>query len=196
MKKIFTLLLAFVMLLSLAACGSGSGFMRGETADTVYTNEAMGVSFTAPDGYIFYTDEQIASFYGATAEVLNANSAIIYDMQCGNPATNGSISITFENLTALYGSAISDDSYLALTTASLRSSFNSTEGVILSRLDQDVIELDGVEYSCVYVTLKVNGTEFYETIVIKEQNGYMMECTVAAYDEAEMNSLLNALDIA
>lgn len=197
MKKIITLLLALVIMLSLAACGSDAAFVRGEVSDNVYTNEASGVTFTAPEGYTFYSDEQIASLYGTTAELLHTENldTIVYDMYCGNVDLNSSINIIYENLTNIYGSILDDASYLTLSLASIETSFEGVEGVSISNISEETITVNGTEYSGAYITLDINGTEFYETIVVKEIDGYMMCCTVAAYDEAEIDNIFSGLEL-
>lgn len=197
MKKLVTMLLALVMVLCLASCGSDSGFKGGTVTDNdVYTQESFGITYTAPEGYTFYSDEQIAALYGTTVEVLKSNTLIHYDMQCANPATNGSIAITYDDLAGLYGSVISDEAYLSLSQASIKASFESMEGVRITAMDTDTVEIDGKEYNGTYITIDINGKKFYETIFVMERDGYMMSCTAASYDEAELDNILAGFDIA
>ena len=197
MKKLITLLLALVMVFSLASCGSDVGFKEGTvTNNDVYKQKSFGITYTAPEGYTFYTDEQIAALYGTTVDVLKSNTLIHYDMQCANPATNGSLTITYEDLVGLYGNVINDESYLALSQASIKASFESMEGVKISAMDTDTVVIDGKEYNGTYITIDVNGKEFYETIFVMERDGIMMCCTAAAYDEAELESILAGFEIA
>lgn len=195
MKRLITFLLAVIMIISLTACGE-KGFPRGKVKDNVYTQESFGITFTAPDGYEFYSDKQIAAVYGTTAEVLNANNAIIYDMQCGNIATNASVSITYENMPVIYGTALDDDSYLTLNLASIRTSYDSVEDVEIKAMDKDTVTVSGKEYNGAYITLDIDNVPFYETIFVAENDGYMMRLTAAAYDEAELQELIDSIVIA
>ena len=84
MKKLFALLLAAAMVLSMAACGSqkddqaGGAVTPGVTGDAVpdmgtvsggtYTNRFAGISCTLDDSWYFYTDEQIDELNGFVRE--------------------------------------------------------------------------------------------------------------------------------
>ena len=194
MKRLIPLLLAVIMIFSLSACGE-KGFPKGEVKDNVYTHETFGITFTSPEGFKFYSDKEIAALYGTTAEVLNANSAIIYDMQCGNTATNASVSITYEDMPALYGVNLDDDSYLTLNLASLRTSYDSAEDVEIKAMEKVAVTVSGSEYNGATLTLDVKGAPLYETIFVMENGGYMMRFTAAAQDEAELQNLIDAVVI-
>ena len=80
MKKVFCIILSMLMLLSLFGCtgntdpedirGEVSGttegtqeekpeFSLGDTTGSTYTNDFLGISCTLPEGWVFYTDEQM-----------------------------------------------------------------------------------------------------------------------------------------
>ncbi len=198
MKKIIPSLVAIIMAVSLTACGGSNSFSRGVIKDNIYTNKYAGVTYTAPEGYAYYSDEQIAALYGTTADVLNSEEldTIVYDLYCGNSESGGTVTITYENLVNIYGSVISDDSYLTLSLASVKTSFESLDGVTITAMDKNTINLDGTEYNGANIALDIGGNPFYETIIVKEIGGYMMCCTAASYNEAELDVILAGLDIA
>ena len=134
MKKIIALLLALIMVLSFAACSkdepvsdnSASENSRGEVSSSenqgkeepeeqldhirgsidglVYTNSAAEITFTAPEGWVFLSDDEIAVLYNLsseevlseeTAEILE-NTDIVYDMYCQNLTTGASVNINLK----------------------------------------------------------------------------------------------------
>ena len=76
MKRAAGLLLALVLVLSMAACGkkdgdggdSQSGFQRGTIENGIYTNTFVGIGCQLSDDWTYYTDEQLAELSGVVAE--------------------------------------------------------------------------------------------------------------------------------
>ena len=88
MKRVITILLVLCMMLSFASCGSknepapqnpdnGSqseavqldeSKLKGETSDSAYTNEYLGLRIVLPAGWSFYTEEQMAMVNNMTAD--------------------------------------------------------------------------------------------------------------------------------
>ncbi len=69
MKKLLSLLLVAVMLTALlASCTPAAVFESGVTDGAVYTNESIGLSFTLPEGWEYYTAEEIEEQLGSSAE--------------------------------------------------------------------------------------------------------------------------------
>lgn len=199
MKKIITLLLALLMMISLVACSADDGsFKRGVITDNVYTNKITGVTYTAPEGYTYYSDEMVAARYNTTVDILYPKKldTIIYDMYCGNGEIGSSLNIIYENIANVYGTVFDENAYLTFCLASIKTSFESTEGVRITNIAEETIEINGTEYLSANISLRVNGEEFYETVIVKDFDGYMMRLTAAAYDEAELESILAGLEVA
>ena len=78
MKKITTLLLAFVLMLCMVACGGGEKtfeITRSTVDETTrsYYNTMTGLKFYVPEDFIYTTDEYIArDMFGKTAREMNA----------------------------------------------------------------------------------------------------------------------------
>ena len=68
MKKIFAVLLAFV--LCFAGCSEEKVFVpeRGAVENGVYKNSAFGISFEAEPDWYYLTDSEIAQTMGIAAE--------------------------------------------------------------------------------------------------------------------------------
>ncbi len=91
MKKIFALLICIIMVLSLAACGSGDNtdtttvpatteaqtpppqFMFGTTYGTSYNNTTMGIGISLPSEFIITSTEELAEMNGFDEELMTTN---------------------------------------------------------------------------------------------------------------------------
>ncbi len=69
MKKTLCLLLVFIMLLSVASCGSDSAFSLGRLADGEYENEMLSVYFRIPEGWHAADEKEAESLLGMTRTV-------------------------------------------------------------------------------------------------------------------------------
>ena len=70
MKKLFAVLLAFV--LCFAGCSAEKEFVpeRGTVENGIYKNSAFGISFSADESWYYFTDSEIAETIGFTVEEL------------------------------------------------------------------------------------------------------------------------------
>ncbi len=103
MKKIVSVLLAFLMLAALCGCGSGidvnkllnssetastpsdepvtsdsdeeAEFSAGKTVNNVYKNDFLGITCTLPSEWVFYTDDQIAKLNNQTVNAMDDDTA-------------------------------------------------------------------------------------------------------------------------
>ncbi len=199
MKKIIAMLMALVMMMSLAACGAGGEdveFSRGIVEGNVYTSEFAGITFTAPEGFRFYSDEEIATINGISDELLNIDTVetVVYDMHCSNEMTGSSVNVNFENLGALYGALLDEESYIDMSLENLDTTFESS-GIVISSTEVGTTEISGQEFNSIDLVLDFGGVIFYETIFVKEVGGNMMCCTVGAIDEAEIENILTGFDV-
>ena len=230
MKKLISLSLALLLMLSLCACNllyankadisalestvsdasskeeSSSAaapssskeealFERGTVTGNTYENGFMGVSFAAPEGFRFYTDDEIAQVYSLSAETfkIDASTTVIYDMYCTNDTTGTSININYENLLPLYGALPDVEDYLKTNSEALETMFNSTDGMAVKSIEVSTAETADGTLHCLQLELDINGMAFYETIAVKEANGYMMIFTVGSFQQEEITSVLKSL---
>ena len=154
-----------------------------------------GFSFTAPQGYEYFSEEMIAEAFNITTETLEIESdeTTVYDMYCFNGTENSSINVNFENLVLTHGADCTVDEYIETCMTSYKITFNSFEDVVLMSIEDSTMELDGMEFGCIEMVLDNDGTEFYETLLVRKVNNYMMTFTVAAYSREEMNNICSAI---
>ncbi len=122
MKRAAGLLLALVLVLSMAACGkkdgdggdSQSGFQRGTIENGIYTNTFAGIGCQLSDDWTYYTDEQLAELSGVVAESSEEMQKAMedgkstYDMFASAMEGLVTINVVYEDLGALYGKLLDD----------------------------------------------------------------------------------------
>lgn len=173
-----------------------SDFVMGTVEDNVYTSSFGNLTFTAPDNYVFYSDEEILDLMDLGAELLYddaselyaelAQQTTIYDMVAQDSETGDNVIIMYENLEA-YGSGIADlydvDTYIeALDTqmeslASSGMTFTKTDAADVTFCGQDFVKteytftMESYDYttSQVYYITK-NGD--YMTVIILSAGAY------------------------
>ena len=201
MKRLTVFLLALIMLLGCAACGAEEktpetlSFESGIIDGSVYTSTLGGISFTAPKGYEYFTDEMIEEAFGITAETLDIDNvtSTVYDMYCYNEESRSSISVSFENLAMTHGVDCTQEEYIDDCMTSYKITFNSFEDVILQAIEEATVNIDGTEYPAIHMVLDNDGEVFYESLLIKKVENYMMSCIIAAYSQEELENIISGI---
>ncbi|MBQ8297293.1 MAG: hypothetical protein IJX77_05870 [Ruminococcus sp.] len=154
----------------------GSEFVMGSVDGNVYTSSFSGLKFTAPDGYVFSTEEEILEMMNIGTEIMGdkgelymelAEQGSIYDMVAQDPVTGDNVMIMYENLGA-YGSAVADaydvDTYLE--AVELQFEGLESSGIIYEKANESDVTLGGrefrkVEFSCHYETYDLTTNQAY-----------------------------------
>jgi hypothetical protein len=108
MKRILITIISILLALSLLAGCASAGITRGTIEGNVYTNEPAELTFTAPDGWKYATDEEIAKMLRAGAESIDSNALSdenfkkvnIYDMFVIDNETRSAVQVMFQDLAA------------------------------------------------------------------------------------------------
>ncbi len=88
---------------------SPGGPARGAAADGVYTNADLGLVFTAPEGWRFYTDQEIAGMAGAGDTI----KGYTCDMYAADAASGSCAAIEYQDLAAVTGGMdLDEEKYL------------------------------------------------------------------------------------
>ena len=139
MKRAAGLLLALVLVLSMAACGkkdgdggdSQSGFQRGTIENGIYTNTFVGIGCQLSDDWTYYTDEQLAELSGVVAESSEEMQKAMedgkstYDMFASAMEGLVTINVVYEDLGALYGKLLDEAGYLEIAVPKLEDALTS-----------------------------------------------------------------------
>ncbi len=129
----------------------GSDYTPGTTEGDVFTNEALGVTYTLPDGYAFGTQEEIESVTGTTVteDSLAAVEMIAYDAETGDN-TNFVIQ-RFDG-----EAPITTDAFINGALQEAVDSFES-DGYEITDTDSGTIDINGMAGS--YTTVSAQNNE-------------------------------------
>lgn len=106
MKKLITLALIAAFAFSLCGCGVEKlptyEELKGSVSGDTYENSYLGIKFKLPDGWRFYSDEEIEQATGQTADILNEAGAEVevgsqyYDMMAIDDNTGNNINCSLQ----------------------------------------------------------------------------------------------------
>lgn len=107
MKRKISLILAIVLTLSsvliMSGCGLFSKVQRGSVDEKAYTNESLGVKFTLPEGWAFYSEERLAELSGVDVEVIKDSKALknkdfvsLHDFLAIDPKCGNNVSLVID----------------------------------------------------------------------------------------------------
>ena len=203
MKRIFALLLAFVIMSTMSACAfSGLGnqtakLSRGTIEDDVYKNEFLGFEFTKPDSWVYSTDEEIADVMNVAVDslmgekfkdALEKNPAI-YDMMVIDANTGTNINVVYENLKKSYSSNITVDQYVE----ALKKQTTELEGLSISFSDKlEKVTLGESEFTKCVCTTTAYGKKLTQVYYLRKVSGYMASVVVtiaSGYTAADIEAM-------
>ena len=131
MRRLAALFLLALMVLSFCGCAMfysvsdsiiPSKLTRGTIEDAVYTSPYAGLVFTAPETWVYTTDEGLADLMDVSVEAFNdagmefsadaLEKQTLYDMMCQDPMTGSSVVLFYENLALTGNTGISETGYI------------------------------------------------------------------------------------
>ena len=207
MKKFLICLLACVMLLAMFGCskddkttgGGQSGkeeLSLGEVTGTKYESEFIGIGYTLPEGWEFYTDEEIAELNNYTGNLagkdyqdLIKNASIVYDMMAASPSQTDNVVVTLEKKPQ----ATIDKLDLAASFEASFSVVKSTyENMGYKNVSHEVstITISGNTVPCMHVSATYAGMTMNQTSIMFKCNGYIATIAVTTMDAAGTAPLL------
>lgn len=225
MRKIATLILALCLLLSLSACGgtanpsgtaapSGTAVqtntpgttdavqdseLRGTLETDAYVNSYLKLRIARPEGWTFYTEEQIAQVNNTTAELFEktdiadmiAKSGQMMDMMVANAAGNSMNLIIQPNQAAL--ASYSDEQVFQLSEQAMKAQFESA-GMSISTFEPKTVQVGGQERTALHMVLSANGAEVDEyQLWFRDQDKYMGILTIALTDGSDPQPILDGI---
>lgn len=197
MKKIFALLLAALMVVTLVACNlGGPELSRGEIDGNVYKNEFLGIEFTKPASWRYYSDEEIASAMNIAVDNLKGENLkksleknpAIYDMMVVDQSTGSNINVGYENLRKSFSSNISMEKYVEELKKVMKS-----EGMNVTFPEKlEKVKLGDVEFTKCECTVKAYGITMTQVYYLKKIDGYMASVIVtlpSGYSVADIEAM-------
>lgn len=221
MKKILSVLLAALMLMSFAGCKitpvadvdddkpavvtpeddepvvedepaaedePDVEFTLGEIDGSVYTNEFAELTFAAPAGWSFVSDEDIAALMGVAVEIITEGKldadyiGTMYGMMVQSSDMQSNVQVTFENLSAS-GKKLSAESYMALLKIQLPAMYQKMDAECEIG-DTSTIELCGNEYCYMDLSVDLNGHSITQAYACRKIGDYLVNIVFTASSES------------
>lgn len=217
MKKLFALLLVFVMLFSFVGCGeekdvrgdqidntaseteSEVEFSMGAVDGLVYENEFIGIGCKLDSDWTFYTDAQIRELNNITEDMAGeayeeaiGNADIVYDMYAVSSNQTDNINVNLEKVNPVQ-----------LATLNIKENFEASSSLVKDSLENmgctnvqfeySDITIDGKKFDCMSISSEINGLTMYQTSIGIKCNGYLASITATAFSETDLNNILSKL---
>ena len=222
MKKVFCIILSMLMLLSLFGCtgntdpedirGEVSGttegnqeetpeFSLGDTTGSTYTNDFLGISCTLPEGWVFYTDEQIKEQNNITENYLDEEvieqlkkASIVYDMIAKNMTDGSNINVTMEKLNADQIEDLNIKDILEAQIDTIKSTYANI-GYTDVQVEYQKLTVDGKEFDSLKIHAKVQGLDFTGVLFAFPKGDYLANVTVCSLSADTVNSILGSITV-
>lgn len=213
MKKLLALLLALMMVLALAACGSEQeeilddpqpveqpedqatekAFEAGTVGGSTYTSETLGITFTVDENWTFLNDEEIGELTGMvqgmsdgeTAQTTMEEGTAIYDVYAMvNDGTGRSINIRVHDTDALSGKLTTEEVFATEMAEKLKPELESV-GAENVEIETTTCTLAGTQHSGVRVNAEVQGMKLCisTTCVKVGELLYVVNCTAQSEED-------------
>lgn len=195
MKKAISLFLAVVLLLSFTACGNDTAVTRGTINGNVYESAFIGIGCALPEGFSFYTQDEIAQSNSATYDMLDeelaedlATADVIYDMAAANEV-GSSVNVNIENLGILGLQVSSAEEYAAIA---VEQAVAPLEELGFTDIDafQNTVTFAGAKHPAMQIVASHHGATCYQTCVCIMIGNYMASISVGSLDKATHDALL------
>lgn len=173
--------------------------LRGVMGEDAYTNEFLNLRIARPQGWIFYTEEQMAQVNNMTAELFEktdvaeviAKSGQMMDLMMANTAGNSMNLILQPKQAAL--DLYSDEQIFQLSEETMKAQFGAA-GMELKTFEPTTMSVGGQDRTVLHMVLNANGADVDEyQIWFREQSDYMGVLTLALMDGSEAQPILDGI---
>lgn len=207
MKKWIALLLALVMVLSLAACGddkeSSAGGdignpnapIEGALSGSSYVNEFFGFRVDFDADWSVFDAETTAQLMGTSLESLDLGitleqSGMITPFYATTDDGLTTINLVIEDMTKTSGSSLSESAYAKAGSINLKTTLESM-GCTDVTVKTGTVDFAGSSHVCLSTSASVYGLDMYQTQVVLKSGKYMAVITVGTYFENTTEDLLD-----
>lgn len=173
----------------------------GKTTGGTYKSDFLGISCTIPEGWVFYTDEQILEMNNLTNDYLDKdvadalkNATLIYDMMATNLAEGGSISINLEKLSALQILSLDVKATLEGQIPAIKSAYENI-GYTDINVQYQKVTVDGKQFDALKLSAKIQGNEFTVITFAFRKGSYLANVSVGTLQTDKMQDLLGCFKV-
>jgi hypothetical protein len=187
MKKIIAMILVLSMALSLAACGgSDKPYTSGLTLGSVYNHSYFGFKCVLPEGWSFYTDEQIAQLQGNAQDIEKSGSAM--EMYASEDSTGGlyTLNVVVEKLPS---AALSEEKYVESCLDKTKAALESA-GFQIDVCKAATVQFAGKTHAAIEIQGTYMGLDLYETLVVVKEGKYLACVTACSFMENYTSDIL------
>lgn len=167
----------------------------GEAEGNTYENAFLGFGFTLPEGWSFYSKDQINELNSITQDMLDEDIAkqleeanVIYDMYALDQYGN-SVNIVMEKISAIASIAIDEKTYAEASAQQLPEALKQ---IGLADVSTEITNttFNGAEHVSIDVVGTAEGFSLYEKIICIKTGQYMVCVTVATTHENTTDAVL------
>ncbi len=184
MKRLIALaLLTTLLLLCLISCAPAKPITRGTIEENVYTNADLGITFTKPSGWTFYSDEQIREITQISIEEILKDDqydpekmTYVMDFMAADIQGNN-VNLSIESLNFL-GKTMTEEKYIEKSKETL----NEQDTLTYTFSDTAEVTLAGTTFSRLTATATYQTVSMTQYIYVKKLDGYMLCITATAVD--------------
>ena len=173
--------------------------IRGVVSEDAYENEMLDLRVALPEGWVFYTDEQIAQVNNITAETLAGSDVAeligkngqFIDMMMASAATNN-INLMIQASQPML-SSYSDEQIFTLSEQNFKAQFQAS-GLSVSKYEPVTMQVGGEERTVLHLVLSINDAEMDEyQIWFRNDSDYMGVLTLAIADGSDPQPILDGI---
>lgn len=172
---------------------------HGTVEGNVYTNESLNLKFTAPDGYTFYGDEELATVNNMLGEYFDSvnmgdllkKNGYVIDMYVADAGSNN-VNLTVQPYDKSLD-AYDDEELFTLLEPTYKAQF-SAAGMTINSFEVVKTNAFGKDTYAAAMELTANGTTLTEyQILLRGNSEYYGILTFAAQDASEIQNQIDAL---
>ena len=173
--------------------------VRGVVSEDAYENEMLDLRIALPEGWVFYTDEQIAQVNNITAETLagtdvaeliGKNGQFMDMMMAGGTGSNMNLMLQPKQAVL---DAYSDEQIFTLSEATFKAQFEAS-GMEVKSFEPVEMQVGGETRTVLHIGMRTNGMELDEyQIWLRNEADYMGVLTLAIMDGSDPQPILDGI---
>ena len=179
-RTIALILVSFIILTSCSESG-----IRGKISGNVYENSFIGLGFNLPEGWSFYTEEQLKDL-SESSESEN----LIYDMRVYNSENINSVGVNIENVGIEYNTSTDAKTYLLNTMSGIDTSLSSI-GYEDVTTDLTTVKIGETEYSALKISASMSYMVLNQLVFCIQKEEYMINIAATSFGEDKTAELVS-----
>ena len=202
MKRVLICVLAVAMLLAMSGCNlllspnpedirgeqtADKELSLGEVTGKKYESDFIGIGFTLPDDWTFYTDEQIKEMNNYVGDIAGQdykdmikNASVVYDMMATSSTLTDNVIVTLEKIPNVQLAVLDLSKTLENSFNSIKSSF---ENMGYKNITHKIttITIDGKDFTGMQISATLAGQTMNQTSFVIKCNGYLASMAVTTF---------------